>query len=163
MKVFFFQRYHLPILIIIFNDRNQYKNCLPMKLFKKKEKKIFRNNNSGRHEICTTNTNILLNVERRHKWNTRRNLIDIDSGSITLHLVYDKAEYYLANAYLRKLRFSISSKGTSTIFVRSASDPLLWIFWGERKQSNPTFCRIESNLNWLWNKFEYIFRNSPSN
>lgn len=162
MKVFFFQRYHLSILIIIFNDRNQYKNCLPMKLFKKKKKRkfsgtIFRKTRNLYH------TNILLNVERRHKWNTRRNLIDIDSGSITLHLVYDKAEYYLANAYLRKLRFSISSKGTSTIFVRSASDPLLWIFWGERKQSNPTFCRIESNLNWLWNKFEYIFRNSPSN
>lgn len=39
---FFFQRYHLPILIIIFNDTNQYKNCLPMKLFKKKRKENFQ-------------------------------------------------------------------------------------------------------------------------
>lgn len=82
------------ILIIIFNDTNKLcKNCLPMKLFKKKKKEIFR------HEICITKYSF--ECWKTSRMNTRRNLIDIDSGSfsITLHLVHDK-EYYLANAYL---------------------------------------------------------------
>lgn len=81
------------ILIIIFNDMNKLCKNYRWNYLKKKKREIFR------HEICITKYSF--ECWKTSRMNTRRNLIDIDSGSfsITLHLVHDK-EYYLANAYL---------------------------------------------------------------